>query len=128
MEIYAVLDDDGNEIRWETVVVDLMEAYRRVREKEPVVCRDFGPNTRFKFSLGLGEAFTLNDGKTYVVRVISENQKGEKSVSSKLHTDARLSKDILKTKGLIHGTNTLQEKGFAKLYVDVLGDVSFSND
>ena len=28
------LDDEGNELRWEAVIVELIEAYRRVREKE----------------------------------------------------------------------------------------------
>jgi hypothetical protein len=70
----------------------------------------------------------MNDGNLYVVRTMSENQKGAKSLSSKLHTDARLSTEILATKGLIHDTKTLKDKGVAKVYIDVLGQVYPAND
>lgn len=128
LEVYAVLDDQGNELRWESEVVDLMEAYRRVREKESVVRRDFGPKTRFKFSFVNGEAFVMNDGNLYVVRVITARQSGVKSLETKLHTDARLTKEIKATKGLAHEANTLKNKGVAKVYIDVLGQVYPAND
>ncbi|MBQ9874570.1 MAG: type II CRISPR RNA-guided endonuclease Cas9 [Thermoguttaceae bacterium] len=128
LEVYAVLNEEGNEKRWEAKVISLMEAYRRKREGEPIVQRDFGPKTRFLFSLANGEAFTMVDGKIYVVRAISQLQTGVISLSSKLHTDARLAKEILATKGLIHNANTLKDKGIRKIYIDVLGDVYPCND
>jgi hypothetical protein len=64
----------------------------------------------------------------YVVRVISQDQKGAKSISSKLHTDARPSKEILATKGLIHSVNTLKDKGIHKVFVDALGKIHPAND
>lgn len=132
MEIVAVLDEAGNETKWEGVIVSMFEAYQRRRRKEPIINRDHGPGKRFKFSLGLKEYFTMPDEngfeQLYVVRVISQDQKGAKSVSSKLHNDARPSTEILKTKGLIHNANTLREKGIKKVHVDVFGDIHPAND
>ena len=132
MEIVAVLDKDGNETKWEGVIVSMYEAYQRRRRKEPVICRDHGPDKRFKFSLALKEYFTMPDenGKEqlYIVRVLSQDRNGAKSVSSKLHTDARPSTEILKTKGLIHNANTLMEKVIQKVFVDVLGEIHPAND
>ena len=132
MEIVAVLDKDGNETKWEGVIVSMYEAYQRRRRKEPVICRDHGPDKLFKFSLALKEYFTMPDenGKEqlYIVRVLSQDRNGAKSVSSKLHNDARPSTEILKTKGLIHNANTLMEKVIQKVFVDVLGEIHPAND
>ena len=110
----------------------MFEAYQRKRRKESIIQRDHGPGKRFKFSLGLNEYFMMKDQdgeeKLYVVRVITQDQKNAKSVSSKLHTDARPSKEILKTKGLIHNANTLLEKGIRKVKVDIFGNIHPATD
>ena len=64
----------------------------------------------------------------FIVRVVSQDQTGRRSVSSKLHNDARPSTEILKTKGLIHTINSFFEKGIAKVFVDVLGEIHPAND
>jgi CRISPR-associated endonuclease Csn1 len=132
MEIVAVLDEAGNETKWEGVIVTMFEAYQRKRRKQPIIQREHGQGKRFKFSLALKEYFLMKDQngveQLYVVRVISQDKKGVKSVSSKLHTDARPSAEILKSKGLIHNVNTLMEKGIRKVVVDVLGNIHQAND
>ncbi|MGL4593106.1 MAG: type II CRISPR RNA-guided endonuclease Cas9, partial [Thermoguttaceae bacterium] len=132
IEIIAILDKEGNEIKWEGEMVSMFEAYQRRRNKQPVIQRDHGPDKRFKFSLANGEYFILsdsiNDGKLFVVRVLSQDNKGVKSISSKFHTDARTSKEILATKGLIHNVNTIKDKGMKKVSVDLLGDIHPAND
>ncbi len=128
MEVYAILDDFGNEVKWKAEVVTLLDAYARVREKKPVVCRDFGSKTRFKFSLSIGEAITMNedngDMKVYVIRKMS---KDTGQIFYKLHNDARLAADI-GTEGLSSTPGGFQKKGFAKLYIDVLGNIHPAND
>jgi CRISPR-associated endonuclease Csn1 len=132
IEIVAILDKDGKETRWEGTIVTMFEAYQRKRRKEQIVNRNHGKGKKFKFSLGLNEYFMMKDSKgieqLYVVRVISQDQKGAKSISSKLHTDARPSKEILATKGLIHNVNTLKDKGIHKVFVDALGKIHPAND
>ena len=126
MEIYAVLDENGEETKWETVVVSLQEAYRRVREKEPVIKRDFKPNTRFVCSISLGEAVMLDDDQIYVVRTITEYQQGTKVIGLSLHNDARPVTEAIK--GHRPSSGTLKDKGLKKVYIDVLGRWSFSRD
>ncbi|MBP5622285.1 MAG: hypothetical protein J6X44_09745, partial [Thermoguttaceae bacterium] len=128
MEVYAILDNFGNEVKWKAEVVTLLDAYSRVREKKPVVCRDFGPKTRFKFSLSIGEAISMNDGsdqmKIYVIRKMAK-ESGQ--LFYKLHNDARLAGEI-GTEGLSSTPGGFQKKGFVKLYIDVLGNVFPAND
>ena len=65
MAIVAVLDDDGNEMKWEGHIVTRFEAITRVRLNEPVIQKDYGPNRRFKFSLSGGDHVLLcRDGET----------------------------------------------------------------
>jgi|GEM_PF-2521878 len=132
MEVVAVLDKDGKETKWEGIVVTMFEAYQRKRQGKPIINRDHGPWKLFKFSLALNEYFMMKDQngveQLYVVRVITQDQKGAKSVASKLHNDARPSTEILKTKGLIHNANTFMEKGIRKVTVDVLGNIHPAND
>lgn len=114
MEIYAILDNAKNETKWETKIVSLLEAYRRVSRKEPVIQREFGPNTRFICSLSLNETVQLNDGRIYRVIGIAEDE-----LTLGLNYDAR-SRDEAR-KGNRLGLGTLQKRGLVKLYVDVLG-------
>ena len=99
MEIFAVLDEQGKEKKWEAKIVSLMEAAQRVRAEQPVVQRDHGPNTKFKFSLAGGEYLEMDDEQrrnrgSYRVTVISG-----KIVEFRLHTDARPITLLRKTKG-----------------------------
>ncbi len=59
MAIVAVLDKDGQEVKWEGHLVTRFEAQTRVRLKQPVVQKDFGKNRRFKFWLSGGDHLLL---------------------------------------------------------------------
>ena len=88
MEIYAVLDKEGAEKTWKSEIVSLYDAAQKGAHKRPVINRDHGPNTQFKFSLAGGEYIEMDDeskGRSlYRVTVISGNQ-----VEFRLHADAR---------------------------------------
>ena len=78
MEFYAVLDDRGNEIEWKFNIVSLYEAYERRRKHLPIVSRDFGPKTRFKFSLVKGDAIREKEtGKIYFIAGLSTKGEGK---------------------------------------------------
>ncbi len=63
VEIYAEVDEHGNEGKWDGEVVSMSEAYQRLKAKKPIVQRDHGPLVRFKFSLAPGEVIECDDGK-----------------------------------------------------------------
>src|SRR5208337_1407391 len=75
LEIFAELDEHGEEVEWDGVVVPLAEAYKRLRTKVPVVQRDFGAHRQFKFSLSAGDVIECDaepDGRRLlVVRAMS---------------------------------------------------------
>lgn len=131
MEIFAVIDKEGKEEKWEGVTVSLIDAAQRVRMKQPVVQRDHGPNTKFKFSLAGGEYLELDDdqGGRRLVRgtVISG-----KIVEFRLHTDARPITLLRKTKGgragLSMPVNSLRKAKARKVVVDPLGNILPAND
>ena len=130
MEVYAVLDKNGVEKEWRAEVVSTFEAHRRKRDGEPVVRRDFGPNTRFLFSLALREALTLNDGRLLIVRTISSKSSGAIEIEFKGHTDGRSSKQLKADgrAGLSMTSGKFKSAGLRKLRVDVLGRVYPANE
>ena len=132
MEIVAVLDENGNEIRWEGVVVTLLEAYQRRKLHQPIVQRDHGPGTRFKFSLFRNEFLlkTEPDGSETLYRVfkMSKNAQGNVRIGWGIHYDARPANDVTdKTKGNSPSPNPL--RGLVrKVTVDLLGNLHPAND
>ena len=66
MEIVAVLDDDGNEQRWQGHIVSLYEAHLRVSRNEPVVRRDHGGENAIQVLAGGGGIYRdgTRSGKT----------------------------------------------------------------
>jgi CRISPR-associated endonuclease Csn1 len=111
LEVFAVLDEDGNAAKWDGQLVSTYETMQRLRarrhgEETPLVQRDHGPGTRFKFSLSSEEMIELDDGggrRFCVVRTVS--QEGEKNgrrpapkVAFVSATDSRLKKKILHAK------------------------------
>lgn len=131
MEVYALLDKNGVEKEWRAEVVSTFEAHRRLREKEPVVRRDFGPGTRFLFSLALREALTLNDGRLLIVRGIAEKQDGSQFIEFKEHNDGRSAQQMRQKGGrvgLALTSSQFKAKGLRKLRVDALGNVFPANE
>ncbi|HUT14028.1 MAG TPA: type II CRISPR RNA-guided endonuclease Cas9 [Thermoguttaceae bacterium] len=133
MEIYAVLDKVGNETRWEAKTVTLMEAAARVRarEKKPVVQRDHGPGTKFKFSLAGGEYLEL-DGDNGQRRLVRVTVISGKKVEYRLHNDARPITLLRQVEGgragLSLSADSLRKANARKVAIDPLGNVFPAND
>ncbi len=131
MEIYAVLDEQGKEKKWEAEIVSLMAAAQRVRAKQPVTQRDHGPNTKFKFSLAGGEYLELDDDKG-ARRIVRVTVISGKIVEFRLHTDARPITLLRQTKGgragLSMPVNSLRKAHARKVVVDPLGNILPAHD
>jgi len=126
MEIYAILDSDGRETKWEADVVTMFEAYRRLKDKEPVIKRDHGPNTRFKWSLALRDAFMFKDQGPYIVYGLSKGKKDNIEITAYLHTCTGRKNAEEEKKRRITSPKDLQK--ICKIQVDVLGRISPAND
>ncbi|MDR2754323.1 MAG: type II CRISPR RNA-guided endonuclease Cas9, partial [Planctomycetaceae bacterium] len=129
IEIVAVLDNNGNEMRWEGIIVTMFEAYQRKRKKEPIINRNHGEGKRFKFSLSGGEYLEMeNDEQEMIlcrITTISGN-----SFEGRLHYDARPIMEMKKILGArIRGSiNGLIKRKARKVTVDLLGDIHPAND
>lgn len=90
--IVARLDEQGNETRWDDHPVTRLQAYERVKLKQPVVQRDWGEGRRFKFSLSANEYVVFRDaiGTERLCRLLNVS-KGE--YEFRLHTDARMASE-----------------------------------
>lgn len=127
MEVYALLDKNGVEKEWRAEVVSTFEAHRRLREKEPVVRRDFGPGTRFLFSLAQNKVVRSNDGDLLVVAGISQGIELE----CKKINDGRSAKQKKNEKTRVRfrsATGNFISRGLRKLRVDALGNVFPANE
>lgn len=127
-EIFALLDEQGQERRWDAMVVSRLEAVRRKRGGQPLVQRDHGPSCLFKFSLMKGDTVEVDDnGKRalFVVRSISEGD-----IPMVRICDARRISDIKKRKEWlrIRSIDQLRQLNCLKVCVDALGRVRPAND
>jgi len=132
MELFAVLDAQGNQTAWEARMVSRFEAARRVRERKPLVDRDGGPDRKFLFSLSSGDLVEMDDKNgeraLFAVRTVTERQKSGIAIEFSRATDARLKKDIIKTGDWFAKTpNKLRELHCQKVIVDPLGRVRRCN-
>jgi CRISPR-associated endonuclease Csn1 len=126
MEVFAVLDKDGNVKKWDAEVVSMLEAYRRKKAGEPIVRRDLGPDRKFVLSLAGGEIIELDDGaekRLYRIRTVPQS----KQIYFAAINDARTLKDMGK-KGLTAMPGSLQERHCRKCVVTPLGEVRYAND
>ena len=132
MEIVAILDTQGKERKWQGKIVSLFEAHQRVRAGEPVIQRDQGPNTKFKFSLAGGEHLELDDDKGGR-RLVRVTVISGKKVEFRLHTDARPNK-LMRDKekggraGLSLSADSLRKAKARKVVVDPLGNILPAHD
>ncbi|MBI1357682.1 MAG: type II CRISPR RNA-guided endonuclease Cas9 [Acidobacteria bacterium] len=143
LEVYANLDDDGDEMRWQGRLVSMYEAMARVRARKigsdvAVVEKDHGKRTKFKFSLAPGETIELQEPqgepRLYIVRSISqERTSGGRRPAPIVEfvdvRDARLKKDI-KTANAWgkRAVNPLGELGCRKVLVSPVGEVFPAHD
>ncbi len=124
--VYAELDESKKETRWKGTLIDRRDAAARVKEGI-VIQHDFGPNTRFKFSLFGGDCIRMIDEsgieQLYLIKNISES-KGSPNIELRLHTDARDRDDIRKQKARleIRSWDGLRKKRAFKVVVSPLGD------
>ncbi|HEX5430922.1 MAG TPA: type II CRISPR RNA-guided endonuclease Cas9, partial [Bryobacteraceae bacterium] len=132
VEIYAEVDEHGNEGKWDGEVVSMSEAYHRLKTKKPVVQRDHGPLVRFKFSLSPGEVIECDDGKggreLWVSRGAASYESGPRLLLVPVN-DARKKKDILKA-GLFWSPflNPLRILNPRKVIVSPIGEVTEAHD
>jgi CRISPR-associated endonuclease Csn1 len=133
VEIYAALDERGNETRWDGEVVSLYEAYQRKKAGQPIVQRDHGPLVKFKFSLAPGEAIEC-DGeqgqrRLLVVRSFTQLSAGQIVIGLAPVNDARKKSDMQKSRDWVWKVpNTLRECHARKVSVSPIGEVCKAND
>lgn len=128
IEIYAVLDANGNEKTWQGKVVSLYEAVQRKKRGEPVICRDHGPNTKFKFSLFKGDyvEWVTEQGQQQLLRVIGISHN---NLEFRLPHDARTITLIRREKDRIIATYArLFQRHARKVQVTPLGEILPAND
>lgn len=133
VEIYAEIDEQGKEGKWDGEVVSMSEAYQRLKAGRPVVQRDHGPLVKFKFSLAPGEVIECaerrDERKLLVVRSVSQFTSGQIQIGLVLLNDARKKADIIKSKDFIRpGPATLLQMNTRKVAVSPIGEVTEAHD
>ncbi len=133
LEIFAELDEFGEEVEWDGVVVPLAEACKRLRAKVPVVQKDFGAHRQFKFSLVAGDVVQFDDGRggrrLLVVRAMSNEIGRAARVALVPINDARQKKEILASKDYFRiPLEKLRKLNACKLSVSPLGELGTTND
>ena len=127
IEIVASLDEKGNETGCEFHIVSLYEAARRVRAREPVVRREHGKDTKFKFSMAKNEYFVMDiepgEAALYRVVKISAND-----IEFQLHCDGRPTMVDGRKRVRIHSPRALQGVKARKVAVDPLGNILPAHD
>lgn len=128
MEIVAVIDDEGNEIKWEGHVVSMLEAYNRKRKKEPIVKRYFGPGKRFKFSLACGDILELENEEIKRLCIIRTVPLSQQIMFVKIN-DSRKQSDIKATgEWFSSRPGSLKDKNPIKYSITPLGELRRTND
>jgi CRISPR-associated endonuclease Csn1 len=133
MELYSVLDANGNELRVEGYVVSIFEARERLRQGLPIFIRKQPPIQEkgqllwqsYKFSLFNGDVIHTREEKddSSAYRIIRSIPQSKQITYVNLN-DARLLKDI-KSAGDMYSAmpNTLCNKMTGKFIVNELGEL-----
>ena len=137
LEIYSVTDSQGNENTWKAECVNMIEAYRRLKDKEPVIRQQDSKGNKLKLSIAPTETLRC-DGKhggkplkgLFVVKSISQE---EKSHSIKIEmidvNDARPQHKVKKAHGRItKSPNELRKLNARKVIVSPIGEVTEAHD
>ena len=134
LEIFSKLDEDGNEVGWDGAVVSMLKVYSRKRLGLPIVQREHGPGTQFKFSLGAGEVVECDIAPgqrgLFVFRKVSRITATDQiQIGFAPLNDARKAKDMQTSRSwLWSGPNRLMERHARKFVVNPLGEVSEAHD
>jgi CRISPR-associated endonuclease Csn1 len=128
--VFARLDENGQEARWESFAVSLFEATERKRRNLPVIQRRHleREELRFKFSLMNGDTVEISsDGATRIFQVRSIHSSGVFSLVP--IRDARAARDIAAAGARWRPTaDALRKLGCRKVAVDALGRVHVAHD
>ncbi len=129
IEIFEVKDSKGR-IKWDGKLVSRYEAMQRLRNRQPIVHRDHGPDKKWVFSLAGGESVQMKDPESgtpglFVVTGISEGE-----ITMLRNADARPSKVLRKTRGarVRPAPDTLRKLGAKKVTITPDGEVRRAND
>jgi len=133
VEIYARLDDRGNEVEWGGDVVTMYEAFQRVKAHRPIVEQDHGSLVNFKFSLAPGEVIECDgkgDGRgLFVMRKASQLSAGQLSIGFAPLRDARKAREIQESKAWLWANpDTLRQRNPRKVVISPLGEVNEAHD
>ena len=133
LEIYAELDEYGEEVEWVGEVVPLAEAYRRKKAHLPIVQRNFGPKRQFKFSISPGEVVEC-DGKAgtrelFVMHMTSQLSSGQLNIGFAPINDARKAREMQKARTWLWANpDTFRRRHPRKVAMNPLGELSAAND
>jgi len=133
LEIYAVLDRTGREMKWLGRVVTRLEAVRRFRSGKPLVCRDAPASDDrfqavFKFTLCRNDyiEWTNEKGERELLRVVAIS---DNYIELRRPNDARPSTEIRREKDRITARySTLFARGAKKVEIDLLGRIRPSHE
>lgn len=133
IEIFAELDRDGREMLWDGQVVPLAEVQSRMRLRQPLIVREFGPDRKFLFSLSRGEIVecdTPSGGRNlFVLRKMSQLGTGQIQIGFAPVQDARQAKIMQTSRAwLWAGPDSLRERHARKVVVNPLGEITESHD
>lgn len=123
--IYAAKDSKGRE-KWEDEPVTLLECYRRVAAREPVVRRDDQQGRKALFSLAPGEFVEMSvdkspESRRAVFRMLSISSGDNRF---QLHRDAREREVAFKDGAYVRANaNKLRLLGARKVHVTYLGEI-----
>jgi CRISPR-associated endonuclease Csn1 len=133
IEIFAELDEHGEEVEWDGQVVCMFEAHQRMKAGQPIVQKDHGPHHLFKFSLAQGEVVECDDkqqGRSlFVFRKVTQFTVGGIQIGFAPLNDARKAREMQVSRAWLWTTpNTLGERHTRKVLVSPLGEVSEAHD
>jgi CRISPR-associated endonuclease Csn1 len=129
VELFVTRDEKRRET-WDSRVIQITEAYKRQREKQPVVARvlEDAPEAEFLFSISNDDTIEIKEGdRRRIVRVkkSAENKQIFYVPVNDAHTDAdQMKLAIVKSKT----PSTLKPLEARKVVVDLLGRVHPAND
>ena len=127
MAVVAVLDDKGEEIKWEGHTVTRLEAMQRKSRGEHVVQRGWentekGQRRVFKFSIRDGDSIQIGNGEKKGLWLLC-GVSGSR-LQLRKNTDARMKKDIVEAKEWwMPMINTLRDSEFQRVTVLPTGGI-----
>ena len=121
MEIVEYKDKKGN-VKWEGIIVNLLEATQRKLNKQPVINPDHGPGRTLICTLSSGDIIQVTEDEQEKVFLVRTCSGGNVEMSALL--DARKKTDI-KAEGawIKRSADKLRQLNMIKLHVTPLGEV-----